>query len=72
MNGHVTLEVVMPGKLLPANCALIRLLFRVSHHVSFQCLVLGEKAPHTLQLNCLRREGKGFGELYSRVRPKCL
>ena len=35
VNGHVTLKVVMPGKFLAANRALIRLLLSVSHHVSF-------------------------------------
>lgn len=56
MDGHVTLEIMMAGKFLAANRALVRLLVSVSHHVSFQRLVLREKrtAHVTIELSGIR------------------
>ena len=57
VNGHVTLKIVMAGKLFAANGALIRLLVRVRHHVSFQSLILREKRPANVAVELPNKRG---------------
>ena len=58
MNGHVALEVVMPGELLAADGALIRLLLSVRHHVRLQRLILREEGSAHVAVELPGGEGE--------------